>query len=281
MKRTRAEKIIVSIFFGIFIIYSLSLIFPFLWTLYNSVKTNQEFFSAGGVWSMPKQLVLDNYLKVWNQYNLVRYFLNSIYITLCGTLLSVLSSSVTAYVVAKYKFFGRNTLYTVAIAATLIPSVGTLAALYKFMNVTGLYDTHIGIILLYAGGLGMNFIILYGYFKGISWSYAEAAFVDGASDAQVFFKIMLPQAKPALGAVSIIQGINVWNDYFSPYMFISSTEKYTLAVGLRQIVLEQSYAADWPKMFAAMIISTVPIIIIYACFQNTIMENTVAGGLKG
>ena len=105
--------------------------------------------------------------------------------------------------------------------------------------------------------------------------------MDGASDFQVFTRVMLPQAKPAIGAVALIQGINIWNDYFTPFMFLQSKEKYTLAVGLRQIVLEQSYSADWPKMFAAMIIATIPILVIYALFQNSIMENTLAGGLKG
>jgi ABC-type glycerol-3-phosphate transport system permease component len=281
VKRTLSEKIVISIFFILFIIYSLTLIFPFLWTLYNSLKSNQEFFSVGGVWSLPKQLLVSNYFKVWVSYDLVTYFLNSIKLTVLGTLLSITSSAMAAYTVSRYDFKGRNIIYTTAITVMIVPGIGSLAALFNFMNVTGLYDTHLGILILYSGGIGFNFVILYGFFKSLSWSYAEAAFVDGATDLQVFLKIMLPQAKPALGAVALIQGIGIWNDYFTPYMFLQSKEKYTLAVGLRQIVLEQSYAADWPKMFAAMIIATVPIIIVFACFQNTIMENTVAGGLKG
>ena len=281
MKRSSKEKVVMAVFFVIFVIYALTLIFPFLWTFYNSFKTNREFFAAGGVWSFPKRWLADNYIKVWQSYNLVTYFLNSIKLTVLGTLLSIVSSSMAAYIVAKYDFKGRNIIYTTAITVMIVPGIGSLAALFKFMNATGLYDTHVGILLLYAGGIGFNFVILYGFFKGISWSYAEAAFVDGASDLQVFLKIMLPQAKPAIGAVAVIQGINVWNDYFTPYMFLQSKEKYTLAVGLRQIVLEQSYSADWPKMFAAMIIATIPILIVYALFQNVIMENTVAGGLKG
>lgn len=281
MKKTLSQRIVLSIFFVLFLIYTFTLVFPFLWTLYNSVKTNQEFFAPGGVWSIPKEWKFINYIKVWKEYNLIQYFLNSAFITIAGTILSVISSAMSAYIVAKYKFKFRNVIYTTAISVMLIPGVGTIAALYKLMTQTKLFDTYLGILLLYAGGLGINFVVLYGYFKGISWSYAEAAFVDGATDADVFFKIMLPQAKPALGAVAIIQGINIWNDYFTPYMFLQSKNKLTLAVGLRQIVLEQSYAADWPKMFAAMILATIPIIIIFACFQNTIMENTVAGGLKG
>ena len=163
----------------------------------------------------------------------------------------------------------------------LIPSIGTIAALYKFMISTHLFNTHLGLVLLYSGGFGFNFILLYGFFKSVSWSYAEAGFVDGASDAQVFLRIMLPQARPGIIAVAIIQGINVWNDYFNPYMFLQDKSKMTLAVGIYNLVQEQSYAADWPKLFAAMIIATVPVLIVYAIFSNTIIENTVAGGLKG
>lgn len=281
MKPTKMQKIVLHLFSAIFFIYMMTLIFPFLWTLYNSVKDNREFFAAGGVWSLPKKWMLDNYVNVWKEYNLVIYFINSIKITVIGTFLGVISSAVGSYVVAKYEFKLKKFIYITAISVMLIPSIGSISALYKFMNHTGLYNTHTGIILLYSGGLGFSFIVLYGFFKGISWSYAEAAFVDGASDWTVFFRVMLPQAKPALGAVAMIQGINIWNDYFTPFMFLSDKSKLTLAVGLRQIVLEQSYSADWTKMFAAMIIATVPVIIVYAIFQNTLIENTVAGGLKG
>lgn len=281
MKKFNFQKVILTIVGIIFFLYSLSLIFPFLWTLYNSLKDNREFFAEGGVWALPKKWLFKNYINVWKEYDLIIYFFNSIKITVAGTLLGIMNSATAAYVVAKYKFRGRNIIYTTVISVMLIPGIGSLAALYRFMNQTGLYNTHLGIILLYAGGFGMGFLILYGFFQGLSWSYAEAAFVDGATDWQVFIKVMLPQAKPALGAIAIIQGISIWNDYFSPYMFLQDKEKFTLGVGLRQIVLEQSYAADWPKMFAAMIIATLPVLIVYAIFQNTLIENTVAGGLKG
>lgn len=281
MKKSSIQKIIMTLFGIMFFAYALSLLFPFLWTFYNSLKENREFFAEGGVWSLPKKWMISNYVNVWKEYDLVIYFVNSIKITVIGTIFGLMNSAMAGYVVSKYEFKGRNFIYGTAIAVMLIPGIGSLGALYKFMNRTHLYNTHTGVILLYMGGLGISFLILHGFFKGLSWSYAEAAFVDGASDWVVFLKIMLPQAKPALGAVAIIQGINIWNDYFIPFMFLQDNNKFTLGVGLRQIVLEQSYSADWTKMFAAMIIATIPILIVYAIFQNTLIENTVAGGLKG
>ena len=279
LKTSRLHKGIFAVVSALFFLYRLTLIFPFVWMLLNSLKTNMDFFKD--IWSLPEKPLLSNYVNVWDQMNLLVYFGNSIKLTLLGTLASILTASMASYVIAKYKFKLSKLLYTMAIVVMLIPSIGTIAALYKFMISTHLFNTHLGLVLLYSGGFGFNFILLYGFFKSVSWSYAEAGFVDGASDAQVFLRIMLPQARPGIIAVAIIQGINVWNDYFNPYMFLQDKSKMTLAVGIYNLVQEQSYAADWPKLFAAMIIATVPVLIVYAIFSNTIIENTVAGGLKG
>lgn len=279
LKTSRLHKGIFAVVSALFFLYMLTLIFPFVWMLINSLKTNMDFFKD--IWSLPEKPLLSNYVNVWDQMNLLVYFGNSIKLTLLGTLASILTASMASYVIAKYKFKLSKLLYTMAIVVMLIPSIGTIAALYKFMISTHLFNTHLGLVLLYSGGFGFNFILLYGFFKSVSWSYAEAGFVDGASDAQVFLRIMLPQARPGIIAVAIIQGINVWNDYFNPYMFLQDKSKMTLAVGIYNLVQEQSYAADWPKLFAAMIIATVPVLIVYAIFSNTIIENTVAGGLKG
>ena len=279
MKSSKTHKIIFALVSVLCMLYMLTLIFPFVWMLLNSCKTNMEFFQD--IWSAPKDFLVSNYVKVWKEFNLITYFLNSIKLTLLGTMASILTASMSAYVIAKYPFKLSKFLYSMAVVVMLIPSVGTIAALYKFMIATNLFNTHLGLVILYSGGFGFNFILLYGFFKSISWSYAEAGFVDGASDWAVFIKIMLPQARPGIIAVAIIQSIGVWNDYFSPYMFLQDKSKMTLAVGIYNLVQEQSYAADWPKLFAAMIIATVPVLIVYAFFSNTIIENTVAGGLKG
>lgn len=279
MRSTRLHKIIFAIVSIICVLYAITLVFPFAWMLVNSFKSNMDFFQD--IWNVPEKPLWDNYESIWKQMDLPSYFKNSIIVTAAGTAASVFSSSCAAYVIAKYKFPGSKLLYNMAVVVMLIPSIGTIAALYRFMVDTGLFDTHLGLILLYSGGFGFNFILLHGFFKSISWAYAEAGYIDGASDAQVFFKIMLPQARPGIIAVSIIQAINIWNDYFNPYMFMQDPEKQTLAVGIYSLVQQQSYAADWPKLFAAMIIATVPVLIVYALFSNKIIENTVAGGLKG
>jgi raffinose/stachyose/melibiose transport system permease protein/N-acetylglucosamine transport system permease protein len=279
MKQSVFERFILGIVFVIFTIYAISLVFPFAWSFVNSFKTSAEFFQVDSVWKLPEKWMFSNYTNVLKQYDIGKMFLRSIYITVAGTILAVLMSAATAYVVSKYQFRFRNAIYITAITVMVIPTVGSLSATFKLVTDIGLYNNMILFPIMYAGGFGFGFLLLYAYFKGISWTYAEAAFVDGASDFDVFFKVMLPQAKPALVALGIIQGINIWNDFFGPFMFIP--EKKTLAVGLQDLVNIMQYRAEWPMMFAAMIISAVPIIIVFVIFQKTIMENTVAGGLKG
>ena len=119
----------------------------------------------------------------------------------------------------------------------------------------------------------------YGFFKNISPGYIEAAFVDGATDAKAFFKIMLPIARPTLVSVSVIYAIGIWNDYTTASIFMKNIP--TLAVGLRKMLVDLQHRAAFPESFAAMAIALLPILIIFICFQKTIMQNTVAGGLKG
>ncbi len=279
MKQTLAEKFILGIVFIAFLLYAFSLIFPFAWAFINSFKTSAEFFSVDNVWKLPQKWMISNYTQVLKTYEIGKMFLRSIYVTVVGTILSVLMSASTAYVVSKYRFKFRNLIYITAITIMVIPTIGSLSATFRLINNIGLYNNLYLFPIIYASGFGFGFLLLYAFFQGISWTYAEAAFVDGASDFGVFFKIMLPQARPALAALAIIQGINIWNDFFSPFMFLP--EKKTLAVGLQDLVNTMQYRAEWPMMFAAMIISSAPIIILFIIFQKTIMENTVAGGLKG
>jgi raffinose/stachyose/melibiose transport system permease protein/N-acetylglucosamine transport system permease protein len=275
-----AQKAVFAVVLTVFALYAVTLIFPLLWLLMNSFRSKIEFFFEP--LSFPKIWNVKNYITIFSEFNIFSMFINSILLSAGGTFAAVMSSSMAAYVVSKYKFKARNAIYVLAITLMIIPSTGSIAAQYRLMNDTGLAGTHIGMIILYAGGFGTNFFLLYGYFKSVSWSYAEAAQIDGAGNLQVFIRVMLPQALPALFSVGIISFIGCWNDYFAPFLYLKNFP--TLAVGI-QLLSEEitigANASDYPALFAAMVISTVPIITLFAIFQKTIISNTVAGGLKG
>lgn len=278
-------KIILWVIFIIFSVYAFTLIFPFAWMFVNSFKTNQEFFT--NVWALPQSFSFRNYTSVlgYNMqtsagtFNITHMFILSVGITLAATVINTLLSTMAAYVIARYKFKGRNLLYSVALFTLIMPIVGTLPAQFRLMQNLGLYNSVIGILVLYSGSFGFTFFIMHGYFKNISPTYAEAAFVDGASDFQVFLRIMLPMAKPIMISLAIIYGIGIWNDYITPSIYLKNYP--TLAVGIRYLTQTMVSTGAYAEMFATMIISIVPILAIFIAFRNTIMENMVAGGLKG
>ncbi len=282
MKNSRAEKIVLWITFAIFAFYSISLLYPVFWLIVNSLKTGAEF--GGNPMGFPQSFHLKNYTEAFTltvgRTKILGMFVNSVILVVGCTVVSVLMPTITGYVVSKFEFPGRKLLYAVAISSMLIPAVGTLTATYQLMVDLHLYNSYIGIIIMSSGGFGFNFVLVYGFFKSISKTYAEAAMLDGAGEYTTFFRVMLPQVKPSLIAIGIIAAINHWNDYFTPYMYLRAHP--TVAVGLQRLVDKADADLSlMPQLFAVMIISIVPTIAIFVAFQKTIMENTVAGGLKG
>lgn len=279
MTKSKKDRIVLWIVFAVFLIYALTLIFPFIWVFYSSFKTNWELLTD--VWGLPdiNPLNTENYVYIFQEYDFPYMFFNSILLTFTGATLNVLLSSMAAYVVAKYRFRGRNIIYIIALSVMLIPTTGSLASMYKFMSEIDLMETYPAVLLQYCGAFGINFLMLYSYFRSISWTYAEAAFVDGASNIKVFFTIMLPLAKGGLAAVFLLQAIGFWNDFFTPFMFLST--KPTIAVGLQNLSAQASAEGKYTQMFSAIVIATIPIIVVFCVFERTIIENMVAGGIKG
>ncbi len=271
------------IMFVVLFLYAASLVFPFVWMLLNVFKTNSEFYE--NVWAFPKNIgngwinLKTAMTKEMRGSTILVATLRSLWLSVAGTFLSLFSASGIAYVVAKYKFFGRSALYLLAIMVMIVPTIGSTSATYKLVNDLYLYDNPLVLLLLYSGGFGFQFLLLYGTFKSISWSYAEAAFIDGASDFSIFFRVMVPMALPSMVPLGILNFIGFWNDYFTPYLY---TPGYpTLAVGLQAFSVQMEYDANWPALFALMLFSMIPIITLFIVFQKQIMTNVTTGGLKG
>lgn len=282
-KSSAGYKAVKWVVFAIFVVYSLTLLIPFLWMFVSSFKSRGE-YNLGNVFGFPKEWEFDNLISVlkyeingqavWNM------LLMSIATTTLGTIINVGLSAVSAYCVAKYRFPGRKIIYGAAIFTMIVPIIGTLPAQVEMMEMFHINDTLIGVLFLYSGCFGFNFIMLYGAFETISWSYAEAAQMDGANRFQILFRIMLPIAKGPIIAVCILQAIVYWNDYSTPFLFMNSHK--TLAVGLQSLQNEMiNREQDYPMVFAAVMVAVIPVVILFACFQKTIIKNTVAGGLKG
>ena len=280
IKRSGTDLAFMWIMFALFVLYAISLMFPFLWCLMNSFKGMQEFFY--NVNGLPENWYFDNWknsltLSIDNNITIPQMYLNSVILTVGCTFFSMFSCSATAYVLTKFDFYGKSAIYTAAIVIMMIPTMGSMAAMYRLYNTIGLVNTYTGIFITAMGGFGSGFLLLYGFYRNLSWTYAEAAQIDGAGHFRIYFGIMLPMAVPALTAVGILTGIGFWNDYFTVYMYAPG--KANIAYGIQRISSEAG--ADLPQVFAAMMLSVIPVLVVFACFQKTIMQNTAVGGVKG
>ena len=277
-----AYKKILVVMAVIFSLYSLTLIFPFLWLFVNSLKTKQEFF-LGNPFSLPSgEAGLTNYTEMVIVFPIGEMFFNSVTLSLICPTVSVFVTACAAYIVGKFRFLGRNAVYFIGLLVMFFSVSGTLAATFKLLNLLGLMDTLIAMVLLTSSAFGFNFLLLTGAFRGVSNAYREAAMLDGASEWRIYFGIYLPQVFPTLTAIWILSFIGQWNDYTGAYLFYNSHQ--TLATGIKYIsdnIKTGEYQLDYPKLFACMILSVVPIIVLFACFQKQIMKLNMGGGIKG
>ena len=284
MRRPYSRVLIV--FSIIFAIYSLILLFPFFWVFINSFKNGFNEFKINS-WSLPEKWMFSNYTEVFklDQFNVVEMFFNTILLCLIVPTMSVLSTTLAAYVMAKYKFPGRKFLYVIYILPMIVSIAGTTTSVYILLDNWGLTGTFGSIILLSCAGTGMNFLLVYAVFKNISDTYAEAARIDGAGDYRIFFQVMVPQAMGIIGTLWILGFIGSWNDYATPKIFLGS-DYYTIATGLEKIkaLIEKGgniqLLHNYPVYFAAIIISMLPVVIIFLIFQKQIMKISLSGGLK-
>lgn len=283
-QRSVSERIIFGVVFGLMLAYAISFIFPFLWIFMSSLKESLE-YSSGWAFDLPKRWLFSNYGKALQLLTLddgttfVGMIFNSVWYTVVATVCSVFSSAVTGYCMSKYQFKGRNLIYALAIFSMTIPIVGNMASYYKLIHNLNLYDTPIYVVVTHLGAWGFYFLVMYGAFKNISWSYAEAVFLDGGGHFTVFFRVMLPQALGPITTLCIMCAISSWNDYMPMILYIPSYP--TLASGLYTYQANAIRRVNYPIYFAGVIISLIPVIVIFACFSEVMMKNVSVGGLKG
>ena len=261
--------------------YAFTLIYAMGWAVLSSLKTQMEF--STNLVGLPKEWKFDNYLQAFRSvqaggHNMFEMFFNSIWYSCGGALLGVIASAMVAYVVAKYEFPGRGLVYAVALVTMMIPVVGSFPSQYRMYSQLGILDSPLLLVTKFRG-FGFNFVMLHSFFKTLSWTYAEAGFIDGASHLKVFLKVMLPQALPVMGSLFLVATVQLWNEYMEPNLFLQSHP--TLSSGLYIFQLEMTRGTNYPLLFAGLIVSVIPVIILFAKFQNTMMESMSMGGLKG
>lgn len=253
-------------------------VYPFLWALGSSLKSNAGFLDEG-LSIFPKELQWSNYASAWNDASFSQYFLNTVIVTVFTVGFTLLLTSMAGYALARTRFPGKNVLL-VGIAVTFfLPSGYTIIPVFDLVQRSGLLNTLWGVILVEtAGNMVFSTFLFMGYFATMEHELEDAARVDGATFNQLFWQIMLPLAKPMLATVGLFTFIGAWNNFFIPLIFtLGVPELRTLAVGLYSLQTQTS--TDWTSLCAGSIISLAPIIVVFIFAQRYIV-NAVAGAVK-
>lgn len=283
-KESLEVKITIIVFFALFIFCAVWNLSAAGYAILNSLKTATDYFDNGD-FALPKTVQFINYVKIFsvfevNGYTYLSMFWNSMWMLVLHVFCNVLSSTLLAYPLAKFRFPGKEFLYALVIFTNTIPIIGSGATEFKVMFELGMVDNPSLIWFSWCCGFDFAFIVFYGAFKGVSDTYSEAARIDGANNIQVFLTIILPQVVPCIVAISITQAMSVWNNYAISMIYLRSYP--TLAYGLylfhsANFLIEDSI----PIYFAAAVVSAIPVIILYSCSQKLLLTNVTAGGLKG
>ncbi len=261
-------------------LWAVMVIFPFLWMIMTSFKTDADILFSP--WKIPGSPQWNNFARAWNEARVGRYFVNTL-IVLAGSLTgTLLISSMAAYVLSRFTFPGRQFLFYLFIAGMMFPVFLALVPLFFLVDDLQLLGTYQGLMLVYiAYSLPFTIFFMTGFFKTLPSEVAEAAIVDGAGQYQVFFQIMLPMAKPGLIAMGIFNFLGQWNQYLLPLVLMPDENKYLLSQGLAFLAIQQGYGNDYGALFAAMVITMVPTLVVYILFQRRLEAGLTAGALKG
>ena len=260
--------------------WAVTVIFPMIWMIYSSFKTDQELFFSP--WAPPVEMQWDNFARAWTKAHVGDYLLNTLIVVVPALLLTLIISAMAAYVLARFEFVGRRFLFYMFLSGMLFPVFLALVPLFNLVNQLKMLNTFHGLIIVYiAYSLPFTIFFLTGFFKTLPTEIEESAIMDGANPYQVFFKVMLPMASPGLISMGIFNFLGMWNQYVLPLVLISDESKYMLSQGLAFMLFKQFYENDWSALFAALTIIMVPTLIVYITFQKQIQDGITTGALKG
>lgn len=268
-----------NVFRFICIVYSIIIIFPFIWMLYNSFKTNYEFNQS--IWSLPSVIQWENYIIAIERANMGIYMINSIVIVSIAIVLNVGLAAVISYTVARFDFVGSDFLYKLFLIGILMPRVLTLIPYFLLMHELQLYDTRVAVIIaLVFWGMPFAVFLLVAFFKTLPSELEDSARIDGCSYFKTFYLIMFPLARSGLITVTIFNFLQFWATYILPLTLLSTTSKKPISLGLLEFSSGVGVRMDYGAMFAASLISMIPLIILFVFFNNRLVSGLTAGSIK-
>jgi N-acetylglucosamine transport system permease protein len=278
-KASAGERTLNVFTHGFLAVWGILVAAPLLWAVLTAFKTDSEIFTSP--WSLPAQWQFGNFVRAWTTASIGTYFVNSLIVVCASVVLVMLLGSMVAYVLARYEFPGRGVIYYAFIAGMTFPIFLALVPLFFVVQNLGMLGTYQGLILVYtAYALPFTVFFMTGFFRTLPSALAEAAMLDGCSHAGVFFRIMLPLARPGLISVGIFNFLGLWNQYLLPLVLMPDSDHYVLSQGLAVLAANQGYRSDWSALFAGLVIALLPVLAVYVVFQRRIQEGLSVGAIK-
>jgi len=264
--------------YGFLIVGSLLFLVPVLFVVLTALKSKHDLASQP-FFALPTELRFDNFAKAWIDGNLNTYIGNSVFISLVKVPLGILIESLAAFALTRMDLKGALIVFMVFLVGMMIPMQATLVPLNIFLHFVGLENTYPGIIFVYIGfGIPFGILILRGFFRSIPKELDEAALIDGCSDGQRFFRVILPLAKPAVAALIILDFLSTWNEFILAQIFLTKDSMKTITTGLMSFIGQHS--TDYTLLNAGVVLTMIPSIVVYMVFQKYFVSG-VSGAVKG
>jgi multiple sugar transport system permease protein len=271
------QYVVKALAHGILIVASALAVVPFAYALLTSMKPEENIFSTMGQ-LIPAEPTLMNYVNIWMQNPLDRWIFNSLLLAAGVVFFTLLLDSLAGYALAKGDFKGQRFVYLLVVGTLIVPPQAIVVPLYIEMSQFNLVNTYWAVMLLYiANPFGV--FMMRQFFLSVPDSYLEAARMDGCSTLQIYTRIMLPMAKPALSSLAVFTFTFIWGAFLWPLIVLSDSSMYPLQVGLAG--LTGQYGSQWGQLMAAAIIAALPVITAYLLAQKTFMEGIALTGSKG
>ena len=261
------------------VIVGVVLVAPLVWLVSSSLKAEGKIFTIPPEW-IPNPARWSNYRTVFERIPFGRFYWNSTVVTFFATLGNVVSASLVAFGFARMRFPGRNALFMVLLATVMIPYHVTLIPSYVLFRELHWLDTYLPLIVpAWLGGSAFNIFLLRQFFLRLSLELDDAARIDGAGPLRIYWDIVMPQSKPALGVVAIFSFLASWNDFFAPFIYLNTTNKFTLPLGLQ--LFQSTNSTQWNLLMAAAVMTAIPCVLLYFVAQRYFIQGVVFTGLKG
>ncbi|WP_349897754.1 carbohydrate ABC transporter permease [Parafrigoribacterium soli] len=278
-KATAGDRVVGGASHFVLTLWSLIVILPMLWVLLSSFKTTKEIYHSP--FSLPAVWNFDNYVSAWTTSGIGNFFVNTIVVVFGALILTMLFGSMSAYVLARFQFPGSRALYYLMLAGLTFPIFLAIVPLFFVLQGLGLLNTLPGLIITYAAfAFPFTVFFLVSFFKSLSHSIAEAAAIDGAGEWRTFFQVMLPMARPGLATVAILNFVGLWNQFLLPIALNTDPQKYVLTQGMAQFAAQAGYSVDAGALFAAVVITVIPVLIVYLIFQRQLQGSVSQGTNK-